>query len=683
MKWLHARWLMMTVMLLSVTPYLWAQFDKGWIPHDEGLLGQSATRVLAGELPHVDFDDPYTGGQAILHAAAMQVMGVDSVSLRWLLLGFTVAFAVVTFLIAQRLVSSWGAVIVAWLAVAWSVPNYFAPLPSWYNLFFAFFGIYALIRFDETQLRRWLVLAGVMGGLSFLIKIAGLYYIAAGILFLVYRDQSRHEQNGSQSLNPDTRMEDRVNEAAESATSTDPIKIRTPGFTAFVTICLACFCLLLIMLVRSRITLMDTIHFVIPGVSLAGFLIINQWRRGPQPTSDPQLGTQTSMNRVKELTVPVLTFLVGAGVPILIFLIPYAYQSGITAWIDGVFVAPQKRMQFAAYQMPPTSSLVAVIPYSALLVLPMVLRGRFNSIWIAGVAGIASTFGLLLATQEPIYLFVWNGARPLVPLMTTVGVFLLFRSSSTSTPSTSPPVASDQNRILFLLLAMTAMVSLVQFPYSFGIYFCYAIPVGVLALTAIVMRQESPPLALHLVIAGFFLGFAVIWLNHGRVQRIGVRHVPDDQETVLELPRAGLRVSAGQSRLYTRVVSAVQKYSKKGSSIYATADCPEIYFLADRKNPTRSFYDFFEPDFAGEPSLRVKRIKQLLDENEIEVVVLHWNGEFSGRVPMDFAEMVATNFPNVEHFVRQTKMGVQADPAFSVAWRELARKDLNRSDLTQ
>ncbi len=62
------RWLL-GVWLVCVVYFVFFVF-RGWIPVDEGLLAQTAERVLAGELPHRDFDDCYTGGLAIFYAAA-------------------------------------------------------------------------------------------------------------------------------------------------------------------------------------------------------------------------------------------------------------------------------------------------------------------------------------------------------------------------------------------------------------------------------------------------------------------------------------------------------------------------------------------------------------------------------------------------------------------------------------
>ena len=57
--------------------YLGLNLNCGWVPHDEGILGQSAVRILHGELPHRDFEEPYTGGLGYLDAAAFRLFGVN------------------------------------------------------------------------------------------------------------------------------------------------------------------------------------------------------------------------------------------------------------------------------------------------------------------------------------------------------------------------------------------------------------------------------------------------------------------------------------------------------------------------------------------------------------------------------------------------------------------------------
>ena len=45
------RYALLLVLVASLA-YVWLLLDRGWIPHDEGMLGESALRVLRGELPH-------------------------------------------------------------------------------------------------------------------------------------------------------------------------------------------------------------------------------------------------------------------------------------------------------------------------------------------------------------------------------------------------------------------------------------------------------------------------------------------------------------------------------------------------------------------------------------------------------------------------------------------------------
>ena len=125
-----------------------------------------------------------------------------------------------------------------------------------------------------------------------------------------------------------------------------------------------------------------------------------------------------------------------------------------------------------------------------------------------------------------------------------------------------------------------------------------------------------------------------------------------------------------QARIYQDVVAEVRSHSAPESFIYATADCPEIYFLADRGNPTRTFYDFFDADFQADPAGRAQRILAMLDEREIKVVVLRWSGEFSGELSAELVASLQTRFPQAKHFWYYPQTAQQSLPDFTVAWRE-------------
>src|SRR6185295_3790059 len=98
-----------------------------------------------GQLPHRDFNEPYTGGLTWLHAAAFKLLGVSLRSLRTTVVGFAVASIPVWYYVVRRFAPPLTAALVTVTCVAWSVPNYVASMPSWYNLFFAMAALAALL----------------------------------------------------------------------------------------------------------------------------------------------------------------------------------------------------------------------------------------------------------------------------------------------------------------------------------------------------------------------------------------------------------------------------------------------------------------------------------------------------------------------------------------------------------
>jgi hypothetical protein len=169
------RLLFATVFLLSAL-YVAKELKRGWVPFDEGTLGLSADYVLHGQLPHRDYFEGYTGALTYVNALAFWVFGTNSASMRYVFFLFFLAWVPAVYYVASRFVSAPVASALTFLAVAWGPPNYSAPMPSWYNLFFATFGLGALLRYIEARKMHWLFVAGLCGGISFLFKQFGLYF---------------------------------------------------------------------------------------------------------------------------------------------------------------------------------------------------------------------------------------------------------------------------------------------------------------------------------------------------------------------------------------------------------------------------------------------------------------------------------------------------------------------------
>lgn len=132
--------ILLAVAWLACAIFARLTLTHGWMPHDAGTLGQSAERVLLGQLPHRDFDELYTGGLSFLYAAVFAIWRPSILAMRLVLYAFFLAWMPAIYYIARRMASRIAALAAMLLCVAWSIPVYPAEVPSWYNLFFATFG---------------------------------------------------------------------------------------------------------------------------------------------------------------------------------------------------------------------------------------------------------------------------------------------------------------------------------------------------------------------------------------------------------------------------------------------------------------------------------------------------------------------------------------------------------------
>ena len=589
---------------------------RGWVPHDAGSLAQSAERVLAGELPHRDFDEIYTGGLSFLHALAFRLVGTSLMAPRLVLFAVFLAWLPAVYYVAGRFASPLAAGLATLVAALWTVPNYSEAVPSWYNLFFAVFGVAALLRHLETGGRRWLVVAGVAGGLSCLAKIVGLYYVAAVLLFLVYREHCL-----ARVLTPVPPL--RVAERGPGGEGSNAEREHARTYMGTVTAGLLVLVALVAALIRRRTGAVELIDFLVPVAALTAWLTWQLW-------SEPAGSSRDRFTRLGRLVLP---FALGAAGPILVFLAPYALSGSLGALWAGAFIVPGKRLRFATMDFPALwTTLVALAPAALLWRArhwPTRRRQR-----VALVLGLGLLAALVYGDRLPVYRGVWYAARPLVPLTVLAGVALL----SGRTRLGEPPVPRRQQ--LVLLLGVAALCSLVQFPFAAPIYFCYVGPLGLLAAIAVVATWDPAPHPIGGALLGFSFGFALLWLNTGFIYAMGLSYLPDRQTEPLALERGGVRVSAIDKAMYEEAVAAVRAHAQ-GDYIWAGPDCPEVYFLAGKRNPTRTLFDFFD-----EPAGRTARVLAAIERHDVHVVVFNRRPPFSGAPPSDLVEALVERFPH-------------------------------------
>lgn len=565
-----------------------------WIPLDDGTLAQSAERVLAGQLPHRDFADPYSGLNALLGAAAFKLFGVRLISLRIPLVAAFAVWLPGVWLLARRTASSAGALWVSVLAVTGSMLAYPAAMPTWFALFAVTWGVWFLLRgLEGTGGRRWLFAAGLMAGVALLFKVVGLYFLAASLLSVAWR-----RSDGT-----------RVGAA-----------VLVAGVGAFLVV--------LARLLMPVATPSVVYTFFLPTAALAVPLV----RRGLTRPPDPSTGSGT-------MVADGTALLMGVALPVAIFLLPYAASGSVGAWMDGVFFAPGRRFQSASS---PPGSVWTLVPGAVAVGLAVAAARipprveRWAALFLA--AGLAVGLALDDALEGGVMGVLWYGARGWLPALALVSAAILVsRSDAASDPhASSGPAESDahsegagRNLALFALLTTASLWALVQFPYAAPAYFFYVAPLAVLATAAAAREgvlRPGPVLTLAAVV--------YLFLAAGYVTGVAASGTAP-----LALERGGLRVSPADANLYADLTDEVARHLD-GGGLWAGPDAPEVYFLAGIPNPTRTLYEFLD----SEP-LTPDGLDGLVREHDVRVAVLNTRPLFSPVLDGRLLDFLVTRFP--------------------------------------
>ena len=620
------RWATPVLTCAVAALYLGTLLQRGWVPHDEGLIAQTAERVLSGELPHRDFTEVYTGGLTYAHALAFRLLGTNLMSPRLMMFAVFLAWVPALYYVIARFVRPVTAAALTLLAVVWSVPCYPVSLPSWYNLYLATFGTAALLRYVDTRWRPWLVVAGLCGGISFLVKVVGLYFLAGGLLFFVYREQC---------------------EARKEPVDASGGRV----YGLFVTASLALFVALLVGLVARKADLPTVVHFVLPGTAMAGALVVREW------TSRWPAGRR----RLARLLGDVVPFLAGAALPIALFFAWYAAHGALSWLVQGAFVLPQLRFSIASWPLPPLALTVPFTGVLLLAVVPAALARGPEARWLALLLSVIGALVIVTsATNRFVYTGVWLSLRLLPPVIVIAGALLLMRSDDDAAgrgtavamsgdatgrelavkPGGAEQAALRRQRAV-LVLAMLATCTLLQFPFSSDIYFTYITPFVVVGAAGFASLRRPIDVAVGGVLVATFILFAVLRIRPAALSGVGIVYRPAALTGRLDVPRGGnLRGRQRDADDVRRMVALVAAHAPPGGYIYATPDCPEVYFLSGMRNPTPTIYDAFD-----QPEGREARVLRAIDAHDVRVVVINNRPSFSGPASPGLADSLAARFP--------------------------------------
>ncbi len=603
--------LVVLILLGAAVVYAALFLDRGWIPHDDGTLGETALRVLGGQLPHRDFSDVYTGGLAYWNALSFMLFGVNLLAPRILLFLSFLGFLGASYAIARRFAGARTSAAVVLCMTVWGMPNYPAAMPSWYNLFLAVAAVWGLARYLESTRIRWLVFAGACAGVSILMKVIGLYTLAGLLLAVAF-----FEQNTAGTANDSSR----------------PLREGLRWYSVVLTSAAVVLVLMIVRLIASDFTWPSAVHFVLPTSLIAGLLIYFEWR---QPHVLP---SGERLERVLRTAGPVIA---GALGPVLLFVMLYLASGALGDLIQGVFVSPLRRLSESTLSPPALGQTLPSLGLLVILALAAAARGAARGAFLAG-AVILFVVILAIGGNQAVFQAVWSGYVIAIPVCVAAGVLVLSAARSGDGPSSSKgTLRPDLQPVLAAaLLAQAALFGLVQFPFAGAIYALYVgslIPLVVLALVAVGGKKAHLPGTVLLV---FALAFGVRWLGTGNMVTVGFGGYETRRDTErLRMDRGGIRVTPEERDEFELLVATLQQLAP-GEATLAFPDAPEVYFLSGLRNPTGVLFDFFAEDEG-----RVERLLSTLDEHDVSVVVIKLNPSFSGRPPPALMEELEARYP--------------------------------------
>jgi hypothetical protein len=569
--------------------YVFHHIREAFYDVDEGLLAQTAARVLHGQLPHRDFTDVYTGGLGVLHAVALRVFGMNFMATRWMLLVAVACWVPLLYWLAVRVARPVVAGLVVLVAIAWSVAQHPRAMPTWYTLFLATAGAAAILRSIDTKHRRWLVAAGVAAGVSCAIKIVGLYFIAAALLFFVYWEQET----------------DRTATAPAGPT----------WYAMLIDVGVVGYALAVAWLVRSQ-GLRALVQYAIPNAAVAALLVFREHDASYLPPA----------RRWAALWRMVGPFLAGVVLPIAIFLIPYVWTGSVGVLAHGVFVAPFKRIAVIAFPPPPAISVLMGIP--AIVALGLVGRGSRFAWLAAAVAVVVVAASGALIDPDPNFntpphvlaTMVRQTLYSLIPLLVVLGAVVLARQRDRPT--------------LALLVFVLGSGTLVQFPCALDQYFNFVAPLVVLVALALVVELTPEPRWRAAAVA-----LALLVWDAGRLELALLR---GPKLARMDVPRGGPLVRWYMVPMYQKLVALVNAHAG-GRYIYAGPDSPHVYFVTGKENPTPTIYEVFD-----ERVDRTDSVLRQIDTLGVTTVVINRRRNVSGPMDPRLEAALTSRFPSAD-----------------------------------
>ena len=592
------------IVLLGVLLLAWyhvrPDLYTSWTPSDEGVLAQSAERVLRGELPHRDFDALWSGGLDWLNAGAFRVLGTRLTSMRQVLVVAWLIGLVAMFDAARQFVSVWCAALVVWCASLWTLSLSSHPLPSWYNLVFALIGTAAVLRAQAQGKHSWMFIAGMAAGASIAVKIVGVYFVAAVLLFCAFHAQGQTPAPAA----PRLRL--------------------SRWYAWLMTVGLVAYLATVLRLISYETTENTLLQFFVPSAALVTVLLTREWR------SDGSTDTA----RLRALLSIAMPFVAGLVLVIGVFVLPWVLSGAIPSLVHGLFVAPQLRFVLVTYQLPGLRSAgLSLLPYALLVAMAPFVRQPLSRADRWALGAFVALFIASAYDGSPTVLTTWYAFRLLTPCVALLTAWWFLR------PPRGAAIPQGRQSTVFFLVSAAAACSLVQIPMSLWTYFLYFVPLLILAAAALWSALPRMPREVPIALAAIAITFQLR-------NPVDIVREPDSRPSSAMVPlggaRGGLIVTREDSTRFAQIEDEVRKRATS-EWLYVWHDAPEIYFLTGMRNPTRTFFEAF----ADPATQTAGAIEAVLLEKDVSVIVLTRPDKAVAPMPPELRRWIEIRYPSV------------------------------------
>jgi hypothetical protein len=525
--------------------------NLGWLPNDDGTLMQTALRVGTGDLPHIDFHEPYTGGLGYLNAAALEIFGESMASLRWPFVAAAIAWIASLYLIGRRFMPPLAASILVSALALGSVLLHMSPIPSWYNLFLGTWSIHFAVKYVETDRTGFLLASGALVGLSTVLKTTGVYFGMAVWVIVLIALGSRRGRRGRMAL----------------------LTLATLPIIASA------------LVVSAEMTFARLVSLIVPIAIVVGLGIWLVTRSDDTVDEGPTY------------IQPIGLLLAAALIPLAAWAGPYAVQGYIDDLIVALLVVPSSFLD--QLSLDNADPFFLLVPAAAMLSVRIVASSPRRQTWIAVILFL-SGMGLL----------VWLArAAVLSWALVSVTSLGLVAAALFLAQFKKVDLAKPKDLALFALTCGSVFFGLIEFPHAGPYYYIYAMPLAAVAVTGWSFRfgLRHGYLALGL--------FVVLSLMFGANKLSGAWFADattavDRPHVSLQLERFGLRVP-NHYEFYEPLVAEINQRISEGQKILAGPDAPEIYTLTIADNPTPILFELIshsiDPIYGSVSQLEILR----------------------------------------------------------------------------